>query len=348
MEQIIDIDYVLRPISEPDPSPRSSRLQLRQRRDQEFENNEQYENHRLFGPEQEGIAAPDRPDWGKLSRDLQQHLANGSKDLWVCVWLVECLVAKDGFHGLAEGFELLYRICSECWEQIEPSPNDEGGVEYTLRMVCGFSKGDHFVDQINLAPITPALGQHEPASCGTIDDLESATRAELLGGADDEFAKDLHKNVLTALRFWGDLETLLEGLAGDGNLPFVRLREILESCQRTIMNAYPSLEAIEPEVPSGESALTVSDQSSQVASAAPVSSNGNHLTNREQAFRTLEALSNYFRENEPNSPVSLALLQAIRWGKMSFQELMEEVVDDQSTKESILRLAGFREPKDDD
>ena len=68
MEQIIDFDYVLRPIAEPDPSPKSSRLQLRQRRDQEFENNEQYENHRLFGPEQEGIAAPDRPDWGKLSR----------------------------------------------------------------------------------------------------------------------------------------------------------------------------------------------------------------------------------------------------------------------------------------
>jgi len=343
MEKIVDLDYVLGTIDEPDPSPKSTRLKLRRDRDALFAEFRDYEKFRHYGPDFDGQPIPDSPDWSKLIRVLQTHLATGAKDLWVCAWLVESLIANYGFQGLAEGFELLFRICDECWAKIEPSPSDEGGVEYTLKMLVGFSKGDHFLHQIRMAPITPRVGQHDPATCGTIDNLEASTRSELLGAAADEFIMNLYTNVQAAVRFWGLLENCLKQITASGNLPFAKLKETLEQCHDTIWANYPRLKTLctQVEKQGNEQNVDSSDSSTAISNIPlGVATTASHLVTREQAFRTLESLSNYFRENEPNSPVSLALLQAIKWGKMSFQELMEEMLKDDEARKSILRLAG--------
>ena len=72
-------------------------------------------------------------------------------------------------------------------------------------------------------------------------------------------------------------------------------------------------------------------------------SGDSHIKNREQAFKTLEAISRYFRENEPNSPVAAGLKQVIAWGRMSFTELMQHVVDDDDARQQIMRLTGSDE-----
>jgi type VI secretion system protein ImpA len=49
----------------------------------------------------------------------------------------------------------------------------------------------------------------------------------------------------------------------------------------------------------------------------PAAPSGGRVQTREDAFRALLQVADFFRRTEPHSPVSYALEQAVRWGRMS-------------------------------
>lgn len=68
----------------------------------------------------------------------------------------------------------------------------------------------------------------------------------------------------------------------------------------------------------------------------------NAAATREQALADLQAIADYFLENEPHSPIYLLLKRAIRWGGMSLPELLEELVGDNgAVHQRIEHLAGL-------
>ena len=342
MEKILDFEYVLRPIDEDSSEAAQSEFEAARRefgseRDALFQAQEDVTNHRLYGPAIEGVPAPPPPEWGKFVNDCQNVLAKKSKDLWICVWLTEVLLAQHGISGLAEGIELMRKICEEHWDQLQPSPTGEDGSSYTVKLLSAVSKREAFLDAILLAPITMPSGQFLPASTATIDTIDGGEKAALIGDTNDEFISELYASAKLALEEWQRLDEVLEEKCGDHKPPFAKVREVLQSVINEVVRTYPQV-IIEDEPETGL-AITSGANNGNVGGNL---SGESHLKNREQAFKTLEALSRYFRENEPNSPVSAALLQAIRWGRMSFQQLLEDVIDDEDARQQILRLTGNR------
>jgi type VI secretion system protein ImpA len=65
---------------------------------------------------------------------------------------------------------------------------------------------------------------------------------------------------------------------------------------------------------------------------------------REEAFRALLQVSDYFRRTEPHSPVSYALEQAVRWGRMTLPELLAELIEDQGSRREIFKRTGIPQP----
>ena len=61
-----------------------------------------------------------------------------------------------------------------------------------------------------------------------------------------------------------------------------------------------------------------------------LSSNG--AWNRDEALRRIEEIARVFRHHEPQSLVPHALDQAVKWGRMSLKELLEQFVPDQSAR----------------
>lgn len=343
MEHILDFEYVLRPVEVEQSEVAQTDYEAARRdfgseRDALFQREEDIINYRLYGPPFEGAPPPEPPEWGKFVGDCQNHLAKKSKDLWICVWLTEVLMAQHGFKGLAEGFELIRRVCEDHWDQLQPDPASEIGVGYTVKLLSAVSKRDAFIDALRLAPITMASGQFLPASCATIDTIDGGERLALLGETADEFISELYASAKKANEEWQLLDDVLDK-CGDDKPPFAKVREALKTCIDDIVATYPQV-IIEDEPE--ETGLTVAGQMGGNGQFGSLTGDS-HIKNREQAFKTLEALSRYFRENEPNSPVSLALKQAIRWGRMSFQELLKDVVDDEDARQQILRLTGSRE-----
>ena len=69
---------------------------------------------------------------------------------------------------------------------------------------------------------------------------------------------------------------------------------------------------------------------------------------REDAFRLLLQVSDFFRRTEPHSPVSYAVEQAVRWGRMNLPELLSELVSDDSYRREIFKRTGINEDSLDD
>lgn len=62
---------------------------------------------------------------------------------------------------------------------------------------------------------------------------------------------------------------------------------------------------------------------------------------REEAFRTLLRVAEFFKRTEPHSPVSYALEQAVRWGKMPLPQLLDELIPEDAVRQQLFKLIGI-------
>lgn len=56
----------------------------------------------------------------------------------------------------------------------------------------------------------------------------------------------------------------------------------------------------------------------------------NGIVNRDHAFQEIRKIADYFKETEPHSPIAFLLERSIRWGYMSFPELLQEMIGAES------------------
>ncbi len=91
---------------------------------------------------------------------------------------------------------------------------------------------------------------------------------------------------------------------------------------------------------------TASAISSGSAAVNSASAMATAVANREQALASLRQVANFFRTTEPHSPVSYALEQAVRWGRMPLPALLKEIVEDQGTLAGLFQRLGIQEKSD--
>ncbi|HMW72239.1 MAG TPA: type VI secretion system protein TssA, partial [Cellvibrionaceae bacterium] len=78
------------------------------------------------------------------------------------------------------------------------------------------------------------------------------------------------------------------------------------------------------------------------AGAAAVQPVTRALANRDQAFKQLAEIAEFFRKTEPHSPISYMLEKAVRWGNMPLHELMQELISDDATRNRYSELTGVK------
>jgi type VI secretion system protein ImpA len=66
---------------------------------------------------------------------------------------------------------------------------------------------------------------------------------------------------------------------------------------------------------------------------------------REDAFRALLQVADYFKRTEPHSPVAYTLEQAVRWGRMPLPDLLTELIPEQTAREQIFKIVGIKQPE---
>jgi type VI secretion system protein ImpA len=299
-------------------------------------------------------------NWRTVADLAPRTIAELSKDLEIAAWYTEALVRGDGLAGLAAGAKLMEGLAARYWDGLYPLP-DEDGIETRVAPVTGLNGqgGDgtliqplnkivlferpngapfalwNYERSTQLAVITDPDRRAAAIESGTVplEDVQKEARAA--GGA--SFGA-LASEAVMALAAWQAMGRTIDAQAGVDGPPTSRVAEVL---QRIIDIA----SEFAPPGGAADAPAETANEPVQAAGApggfAPAPA---QLMNREAALHALSEIAAYFRRTEPHSPLAYTLDEAVRRGRMTWPELLAEIIADEPTRSSILTSLGIRPP----
>jgi type VI secretion system protein ImpA len=376
--EVLDFELLLAPIAGDNPagislrddySPNSSYNTIKTARDAARA------TERQMIMDGEGASAP-AAEWEPILKQGTKILGEESKNLEVAAWLTEALVRKFGFAGLRDGFRLLRELSERFWDGLYPLPDEDGMIARVapLTGLNGQESDGVLLKPIANIPIT-AAGTHRPF---TLADYKRA--CEISGVSDPEkrarmidqgmptlemFEQASHE---TPADFFRDLVEDLEACREEFRLlcdvldekcgkdedgfslapPTSNIRNALEKAHEDVVNLSRGhlAESMPQTAASGETAMLVaSAANAPMVGGTVAGSVASRVQTREDAFRLLLQVADFFKRTEPHSPVSYALEQAVRWGKLPLPDLWAELVPDESARAQLFKIVGIQPPE---
>ena len=308
-----------------------------------------------------------KADWATVERLCIEAIADRSKDLQIAAWLLEAWLRLYGLAGVREGFRLLNALCQDFWETIHPIPED-GDLEYR---VAPFEWANDKVSVIlKLIPLTNPQGN---AVAYNWADWENACRP---AGTPQTYRGKPMNVKITQEEFQesviqtsaGDLKVLLEltdgaihslnvlvttldDKCGNHSPGLGKLSSSLNSIRGLLYTSYSQRPESNPVVPENsmepdnssmpvDPSLQTPDEAIETGalSVGPIRSRG-------EAYRRLSEAADYLIKTEPHSPVPYLVKRAIAWGNMNLQDLLPELVRNNSELSEIYRLLQFGRPE---
>lgn len=361
---VVEIPWLLAPIEGDRPQGRDTR--------QEFDTASPYQ--RLRAARQDARDAERRaltadgdnpgpaPDWDAVAEAATELIGNHSKDLEAAAWLIEALVRTAGLRGLGAGATVVSGLTEAFWDTLYPAvaedEPDEDPAELRLRALAGLVSGARatLLPPLRLLP----LFQGPDGVPVTLADYDAAVSIERLdpeqresriaaGGrgvstlddlarADPDSLSILLRDAAEALEAWSRMDTVLAEYAGSAKPSLADVRGLLERIDGFARRLAPEGEAVPDET-------TIEPGAAPPPRSAPTSAGA--IATREDALRRLDEVADWFRRNEPQSPLSYTLTEAVRRGRMSLPDLLADVVSDYSTRAAILTALGIKPPPED-
>ena len=295
--------------------------------------------------------------WRSVRALASEILSSKAKDLEVAAWLTEALVRSDGLAGLAFGARLIGRLAEQYWDNLFPMP-DEDGMETRVAPVTGLNGegGEGTLSQpLQKLPVfrdpngeTVLFFQYlQSAELETMADPNRVAARVAAGVVPYEVMHNaaravppghyisLRRDLAAARDAWGEMGEVLDRLAGPSAPPTGRIAETLNRIGEFVARYAPAERETVAQPPEGEAALAG-------AQAEPGPGMPRRLANREDALATLSEIAEYFRRTEPQSPLAYTIEEAIRRGRLTWPELIAEVVRDDQVRVSILSRLGLK------
>lgn len=368
-DEIIQLENLLQPISEDnpvgddirsDPSPTSPYYTIKDARNaaRAAERSNMFDGNNSEADEQ----------WRKITKLAPEILQNNAKDLEVASWYTEALIRQHGFQGLRDGFRLIHGLIEQYWDNLYPLP-DEDGIETRVASLSGLNgEGAEGVLIVPIRNVSITQG-NEPGPFSfwkyqqalevekIIDEEAKADKASKLGFSNDDveravsdssetFFVNLRDDLRVSIDTYRKIGSMLDEYCGINDAPAVNnIINILEDCLGSVNHIGKYKIPSEATDDNEEGSVngqdnTASDSANQAAQLS------GPIKNREDAFKKLTEISEFFRKTEPHSPISYILKRTVKWGDMSLDDLMRELIPDSSARDFYGSLTGI--PTDDD
>ncbi len=361
---LFDLEALLAPIAEDSPSgsdcrdsssPTSNYQIIKSARNSA----RAIERTNIFG----GADQEAEEHWRKVIELAPKLITQESKDLEVASWFTEAMIRRHSFMGLTEAFNLIHGLIENFWDELYPMP-DEDGIETRVSPLSGLN--GEGAEGVLIAPIRNTLitegnsigpftyWQYQQAlevhrisdhqnqeerskKLGfTVEDVEKA-----IDESSAEYMTDLRDSIGQCIETYRNISRSLDERCGTfDSPPTSNIVNILEECQSAILHLgkmkFPVEVSpeIDPEEGSGDDATASETTTSQVVVGT--------IATREQAFKQLLDIAEFFRKTEPHSPVSYILEKSVKWGNMPLQDLMQELIPDGSSLQHYGMLTGVK------
>ncbi|MGH1373714.1 MAG: type VI secretion system protein TssA [Cellvibrionaceae bacterium] len=368
-EKIIDVESLLTAISDDNPtgediredrSPTSDYYSIKDAR-----NNARAAERSSMFDEDVDLITP----WRAVMDIAPQILRTKSKDLEVASWYTEALIRLHGISGLRDGFLLINGLINTHWENLYPHP-DEDGLETKVAPITGLN-GDGG-DGTLMAPIRNAaltvegdygsfnLWQYQKARDNDkiADEDEKAIRIENLGfslqdieqtieSSETQFYVDMIDTLQETVDTYKAFNAALKTYCGNDAPPYTNLTKLIEEVLRSVrFLSKAKLEAMQAQPPEAEATDQSDEQSPgsaifSQAVAGPLVASG-AIQSREDALKRLQDVADYFRQNEPHTPIAPGIERLIDWGRMTVAELMMELLPEDHSRSAFSQLTGVK------
>jgi type VI secretion system protein ImpA len=305
--------------------------------------------------------------WRDVARLAAEILANQAKDLEVASWMTEALVRLRGLAGLRDCAIMLRGMVENYWDLLYPMP-DEDGISTRVAPIAGLSGegGDGTLiqplrkillfERTDGSPVLLFIYQQAETVAGIGDETRRddmiANGAPVLADLENEarraggahFVAVLNE-AKTALDAWRALDECLTQAAGADAPSLSRATAVLEQII-TIAQRYAPVSAS-----AADNAYAPADNMMD-RSDPGLTDGGDQIMqnpgpagaprNREEALRQLHQIAEYFRRHEPQSPISMTLDEAVRRARLSWNELLMDLIPDEQSRAALLIPLGIR------
>jgi type VI secretion system protein ImpA len=316
-------------------------------------------------------AGPAMAQWQTVFEVGQQALTEWTKDLEIAAYLIEALARLEGFGGVARGFRIARELVVNFWDNLYPLPDEEGVSTRVLPLTwLNGADGDGvLVGPLNRIPLTQGDSCGPYAMWQYLQATEIATATDPAGREDrinqgaatldqinracnetsPQFFLQLIEDIQACQREFQALEELLTEKCGYEHAPPTsRIRETLENCLSAVQEIGKKRIA--------EATVTTADVGGNGAGGG-ISFGGNkagsgtnaaggfQLSTRDDAFRILLAVADFFERCEPQSLLPAQIRRVVRWGRLTPQELFAELLEDDSALNQMFKLVGIPRPE---
>ncbi len=299
----------------------------------------------------QGAEESARKSWELIATEGPGLIAKTAKDLEVASWLTEALLRRHQLAGLRGGLKLLGGLVERYWEGVYPLP-DEDGLETRLIPIVGLTGGEaegRLITALRRVRLTEgespfSVWQYERAASGNAAGnatLEAIAAA--LDRSSEAFVQSLAEDARDSIASAEQLEANLKVHCADETPSFSRLHEALSRIFDAVKRRAPSTIQLVAAASAPSEPTEATEAWAPAASTAGQRRDDGEL-DREGAFRQLEELARFFRRTEPHSPTAYAIENLVRRGRMSFSDLVQELIDDGGVRRSYFVNAGIQPP----
>lgn len=319
------------------------------------------------GAERQAVTGDDTagpPDWKPVRQLGIKVLTEQAKDLEITAYLIEALLRLEGFTGLRDGFRLARELVEKYWDGLYPLP-DELGLATRVAPLAALNGEDTegtLIAPIARVPLTDGSSAgrlsyadyQEALSFNKITDpklrekklaqgaLSMETFQKAVAETPPKFFTTLMEDLQQCLGEFARLYEALDKKCGASAPPSTHIRTALVTIIDVIKDvARHKLQT----APAKQEQPAASEGAGKDPSRDGAAATGNGALTREEAFRELLKLAEFFRRTEPQSVVSYALEQVVRWGQLSLPELLIELIPDEAPRRNVFKQVGIRPPE---
>lgn len=358
---VIDIDSLVSPVSEENPVGKDSRSNsstnsayytVRDARTaaRAAERKNLFDSHNNEAAEHWRSILTSAPDILKESKDLE-----------IACWYTEALIRRHGYSGLRDGFIVIRQLLESFWDVLYPLPDEEDGMETRVSPLAGLN--GEGAEGVLIAPIrnVQITEDHQPGPFNfwqykqaleiqkISDDDTRREKAEKTGfsvedienvvaASSEEFYINLRDDITACVNEYRKISQLLDNYCGSYDAP--PTSNIINTLEDVLSAIHHLARYKLPAEPVGENSDTEAGQASAESTPGGATVAIGEIRTRADAFRQLVEIASFFRKTEPHSPISYVIDKAVKWGDMSLNELIKELIPDSSSREFFSSLTG--------
>jgi type VI secretion system protein ImpA len=277
------------------------------------------------------------PNWKEVKKQSEALLTR-SIDLRVLVCYLRALMALEAFPGLGDGLVLMATLTELRWDSIHPQldaddDNDPTERVNVLMSLCDYETMLRPVQQLPLLE-SKSLGRFNFRDISIASGKSTATSHEkdisqttIDGAVQDSDIENLQQTfnaVSASLENLNKLEKVVTDYVGINDAPgFTELRVILKESKAFLADC---LEKKGEGDENGTEGITEeTSQSGGAVISSSTKSVAGVINNNQDVIKTLSLVCDYYKKNEPSSPVPLFVERAIRLVGKNFIDALKDI-----------------------